>query len=378
MTDARDREHGFGPFEGMFSSDAARAKLAERYGPERCWSPSQLEQYAYCPQQFFLHNVLRVKPLTRPELGIDYLERGQMLHWLLSTAHRELNDRAGGPGFSRRPGLAAVQRRRAAAGRGIAAATRAAARWKAAWWKSTSARSWPGSSVTVVSTPSTTSSGTAGTLPPRPAHFEVAVRSRGMEDEVDDVRAASRRWRPAVDLEPFELDCGDETVRFAGRIDRIDLGRLGGQAVFTIVDYKSGAVSKRTNLQAVLERATRLQLPLYALAAERLLAEHGAAPFRAAYWHLAGKGYQEKEAVKFRCRGRRAARTQRRAGPSWRSAQAARAVRWCEGIRQRRVSRCISADDKCTGLCDYSTVCRVNQARSLGQELAAAGSRRRP
>ena len=42
------RRHGdtFGPYEGMLLSAAARQLLAQRFGPERCWSASQLEQYA--------------------------------------------------------------------------------------------------------------------------------------------------------------------------------------------------------------------------------------------------------------------------------------------------------------------------------------------
>src|SRR5207253_1260798 len=81
----RQRGNAFGPFEGMLLGDAARRALRARYGPDRSWSPSQLEQYARCPYQFFLDRVLHLEPVDDPVLEVDFRIRGQMLHWLLST-----------------------------------------------------------------------------------------------------------------------------------------------------------------------------------------------------------------------------------------------------------------------------------------------------
>ena len=46
---------------------------------------------------------------------------------------------------------------------------------------------------------------------------------------------------PPSTAEPFELVSHGEVVRLAGRIDRIDLGEVSGQAVFNILDYKTGS-----------------------------------------------------------------------------------------------------------------------------------------
>jgi hypothetical protein len=92
----------------------------------------------------------------------------------------------------------------------------------------------------------------------------------------------------------------------------------------------------------------------------------GAVPFRAAYWHLAGKGYQDKEAVKFHLE----ADGRLELSDEWTELEAMLKTRvWSlvRGIRSGQFPM-HSADDKCTGFCDFSTVCRVNHARSRGKQ----------
>ncbi len=360
VSDARFRGEGFGPYEGLLSS-AASAKLAERYGPQRCWSPSQLEQYAYCPFQFFMKSVLRLDAVAEPELGIDYLRRGQMLHWLLSKVHREFNRALGthsapdertterfaalvvaaveelrghGSGDALDGGLREIDIRKIVAW--LERYRQQHAAYNGLW------ADWHG--------------------PPRPAHFEVAFGPRHRDDDTVDPEELADDCDPLSTLDPFELACGDEIIRFAGRIDRIDLGQVAGQRVFTIVDYKSGKVRKSTSLQAVLEGRS-FQLPLYALAAQRLLASAPAAPFRAAYWHLSGSGYVEKHAVKIHVAD--AGRLE--ISDEWQELEATLKPRLrslVDGIRSGQFPM-HSVDDECTSFCDYSTVCRVNQVRSL-------------
>jgi RecB family exonuclease len=321
-----------------------------------------LEQYAYCPYQFLLAHVLRIEALEELEFEADHRGRGQMLHWLLSALYRQLNE----PGEGRTPGAQTEGEFLAAAEALVAqyvaqAAARGAlrtgmlkidARRVSAWLAAYQAQhrsydhawgSWES--------------------PLRPAHFEVAFGPRR--------RSASATDEPPEEVDPlsteapFELECRGETIRFAGRIDRIDLGQVGDRAVFNIVDYKSGKPSKRTSLNSVLEGRS-LQLPLYALAAQSLLAAQGAVPFHAAYWHVAGEGYREKDAVKFHLDS---------AGnlnltPEWEQLDRQLRVRvksLVEGIRGGQFPM-HSPDDECTSRCAYRTVCRVNQARSLGKQ----------
>jgi hypothetical protein len=364
------RGESFGPFEGMVASTAAGRKLAERFDPARCWSPSQLEQYAYCPFQFFMENVLRAKSVSEPELSVDYMERGRMLHWLLSAAHRRLNELAGGPtspGTRDRERFMEIVRSlvdewRSVRGdrpldRGLFEIDlRKIMTWIADYYDQHAEydgqwKSW--------------------NAPPLPAHFEVAFGPKPGDDRPDEDDRAPDDCDPLSTLDPFELDCAGETIRFAGRIDRIDLGKFGGQAVFSILDYKSGAGSKRTSLEWVLE-GNALQLPLYALAAQWLLAERQATPLRAAYWHVAGRGYREKDAVKFHV----VADGQLVKSPEWLALESQvreRAQSLVAGIRGGQFP-VFSADEHCTGRCPFNTVCRVNQVRSLEKTWRPPGA----
>ncbi len=92
---ARGRGESFGAFEGMLVTPAVARLLAGRYGSDHCWSPSQLEQYARCPYEFFLSRVLAIEPVEEPALEVDYLARGRLVHELLSTWHQQHNERSG-------------------------------------------------------------------------------------------------------------------------------------------------------------------------------------------------------------------------------------------------------------------------------------------
>jgi RecB family exonuclease len=352
----------FGAFEGMFSSSAA---LAARYGSDHCWSPSQLERYARCPYQFLLASVMRLEPLDEPALEVDYLGRGRMLHEVLLAAHRGLNERAQAhrspseePEDQFHAASLELLRKRVGQMLGERALdnglleidARHVAAWLSGYHRQHSAydQLWR--------------------EPVRPAHFEVAFGPRRRGDEEEPGELPADLGDELSTSEPFELECGEETIRFSGRIDRIDIGQLGGQAVFNIVDYKSGSPSPATSARAVVEGYS-LQLPLYALAARWLLAGKRAIPFRAAYWHVAADGYKEKEAIKFQldADGRLAA------SPDWEGLEIRlreRVRSLVDGIRGGQFPM-HSVDDKCTSRCPYSTVCRVNQVRQLGKAWQA-------
>ncbi len=361
---ARQRGDSFGPYEGMLPGDAARQALRARYGPERCWSPSQLEQYASCPYQFFLDRVLHLEPAEDPVLEVDYLTRGRMLHALLCTLHRALNERSGGPSSpgdqaegalvdqigavladllatmpSDRPldiGLRQIDARQLA--EWLTGYRQQHAKYDAA------GREWE--------------------RPLKPMHFEVSFGPGHRGDELE--QAAAQDAEDALSTrEPFELICGRETIRFTGRIDRIDIGEFSGQRVFSIVDYKTSA-SARTNAKSIHD-GYALQLPLYAMAAEQLLSNKKAVPFRAGYWYVAGSGF--KEVISFQA----VAGGKLQISPEWESLRAqlkARIRSLVEGIREGQFPM-HSADEECTSRCAYRTVCRVNQVRALGKSWQA-------
>ena len=361
---ARQRGAGFGQFEGMIESDAGREVLRKRFGESHIWSPSQLEQYARCPFQFFLDRVLLAKPVEDPALIVDYARRGQMVHWLLSTLHRNLNEQAQSHSSpSQFPekqfaatiaGLIGDLLTRVKNDRPLDHGLRRLDSQQVAKWLGNYHRQHGKYDAAWIE----------WDAPLRPAHFEVSFGPRHhRESQQDELQLDTDDSLSTLD--PFELICGEEIIRFAGRIDRIDLGAVGGEVVFSIVDYKS-SVSARARAKLGLEDYA-LQLPLYALAAQEMLSARGALPFRAAYWHVAGEGY--KEAVK--CYIEAGGRLE--ISPDWESLSARLRKRiraLVEGIRQGQFPM-HSADDECTGHCPYSTTCRVNQVRALGKAWQA-------
>jgi RecB family exonuclease len=68
--------------------------------------------------------------------------------------------------------------------------------------------------------------------------------------------------------EPFVIGDHEVPITVKGVVDRIDQGADS----IRIVDYKSGGAKRHENLAEKIERGTRLQLPLYAIAIARLFA----------------------------------------------------------------------------------------------------------
>ena len=68
--------------------------------------------------------------------------------------------------------------------------------------------------------------------------------------------------------EPIVFGEEDRAVRVRGRIDRVDVGTVGGKTVFSVIDYKTGKPPKSN--EAELQTGRAIQLALYALAVRRL------------------------------------------------------------------------------------------------------------
>jgi ATP-dependent helicase/nuclease subunit B len=166
---------------------------------------------------------------------------------------------------------------------------------------------------------------------------------------------------PSTDR-PLEFAGEGQTVRISGRIDRIDTGRVAGANVFNVLDYKTGrsiAFSPET-----IRAGLTLQLPLYTFALmELLLPERDLIPWQAGYWYVREDGFPPRRALKMYRNDEGRIELE----PQWESVRdelgeiVAGLVR---GIRRGHFPVC-SADEHCTGRCPMSTVCRINQVRSL-------------
>ena len=231
------------------------SRLEADFPPERIFSATELERYAYCPYQFFLNKVLNVQPLEEVELEVDYMQRGQMAHELLAAFHRRVNQSGGGaespvalaPADYERLLDEAIAETVSQPGRdSLADALREIDRRILLQWLEGYRQQhekydaqWKDCD-----------------RPPRPALFEISFGRPLREGD-----------GPPSTAEPLELVSRDQVVRLAGRIDRIDVGEVHGQAVFNILDYKTGG-GTRFSLEAC-QRGTALQLAALCLGRRR-------------------------------------------------------------------------------------------------------------
>ena len=230
-----------GPFEGM--PDELREVLGERYGAKQIWSASRLETYGSCPFRFYVEVALGLQAKQPPQFGLDASQLGSLLHAVLEQAYRQASD-SGDPE------------------RVLAALHQIA-----------------------------------------PQAFQTAPQNYGFRPSVlwdkqqqiwlaalEETIQASAEYDPSWKPEAYEARFGLEEVPaleiqseagpiwLRGVIDRIDRNSDGE---LRVVDYKTGG-SHLT--PADLINGVRLQLPLYALAAERAL--HLGKAAEGLYWKI--------------------------------------------------------------------------------------------
>jgi ATP-dependent helicase/nuclease subunit B len=223
---AREKEPG--AWDGLLGGEA-RAALAARRPFAAEMHPTRLERYVGCPFAFLLRDVLGLEAPEEPgeSLEMDAREFGTLAHDILQRAYEEVI--AGKLGLDET--LAAV----------------------AAAWQSCCAEA--------------ERRGVTGAA----LSWDVR-RAMLLEDLLESVRRdpvfASGDGRP-VGVEwrfgeaagrPVSLDLpGGQTIRFAGRLDRVDATPTGAR----IVDYKTG---KGATEEKRLKDGLSVQLPVYQLA----------------------------------------------------------------------------------------------------------------
>ncbi len=231
-------------------------------------SPTRLEAWADCPMRFFFQHVLRVQTFEQPEelLQISALEKGSLIHDALDVFVREQLETGRVPP----PGQPWSEQQR--------------------------------HRLLEIGTELCDQAETQGlTGTPVFWHHD---RRRIMTDlerfltEDDNQRRLHGVTAAASEL-AFGMPDGDldavavplpsgRTVRFRGRADRVDQG--GGNTLL-VTDYKTGKADPykdldegSRNFDPVL-RGTRLQLPVYALAAQAHI-DDPAAPVKSQYWFV--------------------------------------------------------------------------------------------
>ncbi len=227
------------PFDGDLSTLAD--VFADHFAPTEVWSASRLESYRSCPFAFFATHVLRLTPRAEPAEGLDAVQLGNIYHRIFEQLYQNVTDRGDVAAvLAALPATAAKVLDDAPAREGFRVT---------AWW--TQSRT----------------------------EIEANVRR-----SIEALAALSGSLVP-VELEArfgdpsLVIADGDDTLRLHGIIDRVDRAPDGS---LRIIDYKTGGPTSFSK-KALIE-GKKLQIPLYALAAEQALGlGHVVDGF---YWHV--------------------------------------------------------------------------------------------
>jgi hypothetical protein len=244
-----------------------RPSLADDLSHPR--SPTSLQEWASCPFRYFLSRSLRVGALEDPAdvETISAADRGSLVHEVLERFVAERLGRHGGAGWDADDREALLR---------IADAVEAGYR----------------------------DVGRTGRPLLWGAEWRALRRHLGRILDHDEEHTKSRAVAPSEVEHPFgdgvvppvvvELD-GSRTLRFGGRIDRVDRSADGRRLV--VLDYKTGrsdgykVLDKARDDHDIVARGTLLQLPIYALAARDLHPD--AEEVEAYYWFVGQRGVIE-------------------------------------------------------------------------------------
>jgi ATP-dependent helicase/nuclease subunit B len=325
----RARTKDFDIFDGILRDPRALHRIRQKFGPDYTFSPSQLESFIFCPFQFLLRYVLKLQPVDeRDELEEDAVERGSRVHHIL-----ELLEQWRSQGGTSRLDLADIiiqneMRVELTTDSGVDAGLHEIERRRLS------------RTITRYVQQHEAYEALDPAAPPVPHRFEVVFG----HDEADPASFPS-----------LSIGEGAGAVRLQGKIDRIDLIPASGRTGFRVIDYKTGTCPSKSEVKEALY----LQLPLYALAVERIvLAQEAAGLHEVGYWSLGGDGYKPIPLN------------------AWPDDQARLEAYVLAVVDQLRhgVFAVDSRKDDCIHRCEYGAVCRVKQVRALGKRRVVAPS----
>jgi len=357
MAEARFKTHGFTPYEGLIDNQQLKRDLERRYSPDHQFSATELDAYAACPFKYFASHLLNVNPLETPELQTEYLRRGLLVHDILKRLHREYIDLLDST-ESEDPTAdhaALIARFEELLAQELSShphdpqltqvldeiETRLLNEWGTEY-----AKQWDAYREHCRKT-------LGG--PPTAMLYEAGFGSAPGDDAPGESPA---------NADCLELGVAHRKVKVRGRIDRIDVGEIAGQKVFSVIDYKTGGSSryKKKDLKA----GNLIQLPLYAMAAERLgLVEEGAIPAELIYWFVKEKGFDSYLSTLD------TSADELTSDDVWLELQNYLETHIPEmAARIRRGEFPVYNPDKdCTKHCEYKMTCRVGQIRALEETL---------
>ncbi len=332
----RSRRGRFGRFDGRLKDPRIIEKLTREFSPDRRpFSASQLENLAECPFRYYMRYVLRIEETDeRNEFEEDYADKGSMLHSALERLHEQIQSIADDSGRS--------------------VLERVEADVEAVFEQILSREREPSSQIEkgLLEIDSERLRRTARRYA---RQFSAYAAKPGRSSECQDLEISfggPRDEHPALILGE-----GDAAIRLQGKIDRIDVVDRNGQSFFRIIDYKSGAIPTPKDIAA----GTSLQLPLYVMAAERVLFVNGEkSALDAGYWGLKSDGFKPKRTM-----SNSADNVKTDVEAEWR-AFSAELERYILALVERSRGGDFPVSprkDHCDRYCDYRHVCRIKGSR---------------
>ena len=303
----------YGPFEGVIDDPQLAAAVAQRLGPQHQWSITEFNDYLTCPFRFAAAHVLGLQPRRDPEDMLDSARRGQLYHAILARAGERW--RAAQLALTPENEMAVLEVLDRAAQEVLDTAPERFGFAPSAFWN------WERAEMC-----RRLRAALRGFIRDDPAGSWAAFMPAGVEQ-----RFGGRGSNP-----PLRIETPGGAVLIQGRVDRVDQRSDGALAV---VDYKSGGA--RAARDALEGRD--LQLPIYILAVERVLAA-GQPVAQAAFFHV-GSGRRSGELK----------------GEQLRQALAVAQERIAETLAAvHRADFRVRPRDTCPDYCEFEAICRRN------------------
>ena len=228
ILNARRKKQPHGAYEG--DTGSISLQLESTYTPDHVWSASRLETYSTCPYWFYVQNVLKLEPKEIPELGLNSAQVGSIYHEILEKVFTGVSDPTDVEAL-----LATLE---------------------------------DCASSVFIHAPRKYSFRPSPLWEVEKDHFIKALTKT-----ITVLHERSSGWIPSYfeqkfgiyDSPTLQIDIGREKVQVRGIIDRADVNAKGE---IRVIDYKTGG-SFLANQDLISGR--RLQLPIYALAAQEAL-----------------------------------------------------------------------------------------------------------
>ncbi|MDE0116527.1 MAG: PD-(D/E)XK nuclease family protein [bacterium] len=254
-----------------FDGNLSALDLSELTGS--VMSPTSLEAWADCPMRYLFRHVLGVQTAEQPEelVAISALEKGSLVHEVLDEFMKDQLGRGLVPPPGQ-PWTEEQHRRLLEIGEQKCAEAEAKGlTGTPVYWHHDRSRIMADLD--------------------RFLREDNELRQQRLVAPVASELAFGMGDNKAGDYEAIEVDMPNgQAVRFRGQIDRVDQGEGG----LLVTDYKIGKSDPYKDLDEgsknwdPVQRGTRLQLPVYGLAARAGLANSGV-PVRGQYWFVTGE-----------------------------------------------------------------------------------------